>query len=43
VGYDRTHRKVAVPGAERTGVELGEVVGVEITGHNTVYALGELA
>jgi MiaB-like tRNA modifying enzyme len=42
VGYDRTHRKVAVPGAERTGVELGEVVDVEITGHNTVYALGEL-
>ena len=43
VGYDRTHRKVAVPGAERTGVELGEVVDVAVTGHNTVYALGELA
>jgi tRNA A37 methylthiotransferase MiaB len=42
VGYDRTHRKVAIPGAETAGVELGETVDVEITGHNTVYALGEL-
>jgi len=43
VGYDRAYRQVAVPGAERAGVELGEVVTCEITGHGTVYALGELA
>ena len=42
VGYDRSHRKVAIPGAETAGVELGETVDVEVTGHNTVYALGEL-
>ena len=42
VGYDRAYRQVAIPGAERAGVELGDVVDVEITGHNTVYALGEL-
>jgi threonylcarbamoyladenosine tRNA methylthiotransferase CDKAL1 len=43
VGYDRAYRQVAVPGAERAGVALGDVVDVEVTGHNTVYALGELA
>ncbi|MFB6152592.1 MAG: tRNA (N(6)-L-threonylcarbamoyladenosine(37)-C(2))-methylthiotransferase [Haloarculaceae archaeon] len=43
VGYDRAYRQVAVPGAETAGVELGDVVDVEVTGHNTVYALGELA
>jgi MiaB-like tRNA modifying enzyme len=42
VGYDRAYRQVAIPGAERAGVDLGDVVDVEITGHNTVYALGEL-
>jgi len=42
VGYDRAYRQVAIPGAERAGVELGDVVTAEITGHNTVYALGEL-
>ena len=42
VGYDSAYRQVAVPGAESAGVELGDVVTVEITGHNTVYALGEL-
>jgi len=42
VGYDRAYRQVAVPGAESAGVELGEVVTCEITGQNTVYALGEL-
>jgi tRNA A37 methylthiotransferase MiaB len=42
VGYDRAYRQVAIPGGETEGVELGETVDVEITGHNTVYALGEL-
>jgi MiaB-like tRNA modifying enzyme len=42
VGYDRAYRQVAIPGAEREGVELGDVVTCEVTGHNTVYALGEL-
>ncbi|QPV61298.1 tRNA (N(6)-L-threonylcarbamoyladenosine(37)-C(2))-methylthiotransferase [Halosimplex litoreum] len=43
VGYDRAYRQVAVPGAQTQGVELGDTVDVEVTGHNTVYALGELA
>ncbi len=43
VGYDSAYRQVAIPGAETAGVELGDFVDVEITGHNTVYALGELA
>ncbi len=42
VGYDQSYRKVAIPGAETVGVELGEFVSCEITGHNTVYALAEL-
>ncbi len=42
VGYDSAYRQVAVPGAETQGVELGDVVTARITGHNTVYALGEL-
>ena len=42
VGYDRAYRQVAIPGAERAGVELGDIVSCEITSHNTVYALGEL-
>jgi tRNA A37 methylthiotransferase MiaB len=41
VGYDSAYRQVAIPGAE-TEVELGDIVEAEITGHNTVYALGEL-
>jgi hypothetical protein len=32
---------VAIPGAE-DHADLGDVVTAEITGHNTVYALGEL-
>ncbi|MFT4922229.1 MAG: threonylcarbamoyladenosine tRNA methylthiotransferase CDKAL1 [Haloarculaceae archaeon] len=43
VGYDSAYRQVAIPGAETEGVDLGDVVTAEITGHNTVYALGELA
>jgi MiaB-like tRNA modifying enzyme len=41
VGYDSAYRQVAVPGAESEAT-LGDVVETEITGHNTVYALGEL-
>jgi len=41
VGYDRAYRQVAVPGAQTRGLELGDVVDVEVTGQNTVYALGE--
>ncbi|WP_415379209.1 tRNA (N(6)-L-threonylcarbamoyladenosine(37)-C(2))-methylthiotransferase [Halosimplex sp. TS25] len=43
VGYDRAYRQVAIPGAQTQGAEVGDTVDVEITGHNTVYALGELA
>ena len=42
VGYDHAYRKIAIPGAEREGVELGEFVTCRVTGHNTVYALAEL-
>ncbi len=42
VGYDSAYRQVAIPGAETAGAELGDIVEAEITGHNTVYALGEL-
>ncbi|MHB9287794.1 tRNA (N(6)-L-threonylcarbamoyladenosine(37)-C(2))-methylthiotransferase [Halobacteriales archaeon Cl-PHB] len=41
VGYDRAYRQVAVPGAQSQGLELGDVVDVEVTSHNTVYALGD--
>ena len=41
VGYDEAHRQVAIPEAESMGLALGDFVDVEITGHNTVYALGE--
>ncbi len=41
VGYDSAYRQVAVPGAEGHA-ELGDIVTCEITGQNTVYALGKL-
>jgi len=41
VGYDRAYRQVAIPGGERAGLEPGDTVTCEVTGHNTVYALGE--
>ncbi|MFW6436516.1 MAG: tRNA (N(6)-L-threonylcarbamoyladenosine(37)-C(2))-methylthiotransferase [Halococcoides sp.] len=41
VGYDRTHRQVAVPGAASVGYALGDRVRVEITDHERVYALGK--
>ena len=41
VGYDRAYRQVAIPGGERAGLEPGDTVTCEVTGHNTVYALGQ--
>ena len=41
MGYDRAYRQVAVPGAQTDGFAVGDVVDVEVTGQNTVYALGE--
>ncbi|MXR51550.1 tRNA (N(6)-L-threonylcarbamoyladenosine(37)-C(2))-methylthiotransferase [Halovenus sp. WSH3] len=41
VGYDSAYRQVAVPGAEDEA-DLGDIVTCEITGQNTVYALGEI-
>jgi tRNA A37 methylthiotransferase MiaB len=43
VGYDRAYRHVAIPEGETDGLAPGEVVDVEVTGHNTVYALGQPA
>ena len=40
VGYDEAHRQVALPNAQKQGLEIGDFVTVEITGHNTVYAMG---
>jgi len=40
VGYDAAYRQVAIPGVEGR-IEPGEFVRVEVTGQNTVYALGE--
>ncbi|MFB6162530.1 MAG: tRNA (N(6)-L-threonylcarbamoyladenosine(37)-C(2))-methylthiotransferase [Halococcoides sp.] len=40
VGYDRTHRQIAVPGAQSHGYELGDFARVEVTDHERVYALG---
>jgi threonylcarbamoyladenosine tRNA methylthiotransferase CDKAL1 len=42
VGYDRAYRQVAIPGAQTQGADLGDFVECEITGQNTVYALGRL-
>ena len=42
VGYDSAYRQVAIPGAQEQGLELGEIVTCEITGQNTVYALGSV-
>ncbi|ERH08858.1 MAG: hypothetical protein J07HX64_00608 [halophilic archaeon J07HX64] len=41
VGYDRAYRQVAIAGGERAGLAPGDTVTCEVTGHNTVYALGE--
>ena len=41
VGYDRAYRQVAIPGGKERGLAPGDTVTCEITGHNTVYALGK--
>src|SRR6056297_322230 len=41
VGYDEAYRQVVIADGEERGLELGDVVDVEITSHNTVYAFGE--
>jgi len=40
VGYDRAYRQVVVRDASEHGVDVGDAVDVEVTGHNTVYAFG---
>jgi len=40
VGYDEAHRQIALPKAELQGLEVGDFVDVEVTSHNTVYAMG---
>ncbi|MFD1585701.1 tRNA (N(6)-L-threonylcarbamoyladenosine(37)-C(2))-methylthiotransferase [Halorientalis brevis] len=40
VGYDEAYRQVVIADGEERGLELGDVVDVEITSHNTVYAFG---
>ncbi|UPV75169.1 tRNA (N(6)-L-threonylcarbamoyladenosine(37)-C(2))-methylthiotransferase [Halorussus limi] len=39
--YDEAYRQVIVQNADDHGVEVGDFVDVEITGHSTVYAFGE--
>jgi MiaB-like tRNA modifying enzyme len=39
--YDEAYRQVIVQNASEHGIEPGDFVDVEITGHSTVYAFGE--
>src|SRR6056297_2904488 len=39
--YDEAYRQVIVQNADDHGVEVGDFVDVEITGHQTVYAFGD--
>jgi len=41
VGYDEAYRQVVIADAEERGLAVGDMVDVEITSHNTVYAFGE--
>ena len=41
VGYDEAYRQVVVRDANAHGVAVGDIVPVEVTGHNTMYAFGE--
>ncbi|MFC7077058.1 tRNA (N(6)-L-threonylcarbamoyladenosine(37)-C(2))-methylthiotransferase [Haloarcula halophila] len=41
VGYDEAYRQVVIADAEQRGLEVGDIVDVEVTSHNTVYAFGE--
>jgi MiaB-like tRNA modifying enzyme len=38
---DRAYRQIVVPDADEYGLEPGDFATVEVTGHNTVYAVGE--
>ncbi|WP_435333655.1 tRNA (N(6)-L-threonylcarbamoyladenosine(37)-C(2))-methylthiotransferase [Haloarchaeobius sp. TZWWS8] len=38
---DSAYRQIIVQNAEERGIEPGDFVDVEVTGHNTVYAFGE--
>jgi MiaB-like tRNA modifying enzyme len=40
VGYDEAYRQVVIRDAPGHGVEVGDVVPVEVTSHNTMYAFG---
>jgi MiaB-like tRNA modifying enzyme len=40
-GYDAAYRKLVVQDAAERGVAVGDLVDVEVTGHNTVYAFAE--
>ncbi|MFB6172332.1 MAG: tRNA (N(6)-L-threonylcarbamoyladenosine(37)-C(2))-methylthiotransferase [Haloarculaceae archaeon] len=41
VGYDEAYRQVVVRDAAARGVAVGDVVPVEVTSHNTMYAFGD--
>ncbi len=41
--YDEAYRQVIIQNAPEYGIEPGDLVDVEITGQNTVYAFGEPA
>ncbi|RLN01721.1 tRNA (N(6)-L-threonylcarbamoyladenosine(37)-C(2))-methylthiotransferase [Haloarcula sp. Atlit-7R] len=41
VGYDEAYRQVVIADAQERGLEIGDMVEVEVTSHNTVYAFGE--
>jgi len=41
VGYDRTHRQIAVPAAQDLGYRVGDRARVEVRDHERVYALGD--
>jgi len=41
VGYDEAYRQVVIRDAPAHGVDVGDVVLVEVTSHNTMYAFGE--
>jgi len=38
---DQAYRQIVVPDADEYGLEPGDFATVEVTGHNTVYAVGE--
>ena len=40
---DRAYRQIVVPAADEYGLEIGDVVDLAVTDHETVYAIGEPA